>query len=525
MRAPVRTPRTAAPWLATGVAGTGILVVLALRADLDVPDASGGLVALDLAVGLAFIVAGWIASGARVERWLVMGVGIAWLIGSIAPSTRAVHQAVLAVALVTFPSGRLRGSVSLPAFIAAAVVVAFGAVPQLGVAFLFAVLAGSAFVTGRSQRAGSMYAAIAAAAVSAAIALSWWSHRFDLGALDPTLALVVYESVFLSVAVAFPSAMRAVARARGKLADEVVADLGLGGLDGLAVALRAALGDVGLHVYRWDDLRSSYVDDGGRPAEPGRDDRRWLTVDGLDGPIAAVALRSGKLDDPPVAAAVESAVRLAVTNLRLRDEVHERVVELEASRARILAAADRIRQGVASELRDEVEVSLELAESEVGSITVQDRDAEAALEIVVQELDATHRVLADLIMGVPPADLGDGRLGNALAELVKRCPIPVTVAVADGARGTPATEAVLYYVVSEALANALKHADATGISIDVRRVRGELVASVADDGLGGADPSGSGLQGLADRVASARGRLRVESPPGAGTTVVATIPV
>jgi signal transduction histidine kinase len=507
------------------VAGTGILVVLALRADLDVPDASGGLVALDLAVGLAFIVAGWIASGPRVERWLVMGVGIAWLIGSIAPSTGAVHQAVLAVALVTFPSGRLRGSVSLLAFIAAAVVVAFGVVPQLGVAFLFAVLAGSAFVTGRSQRAGSMYAAIAAAAVSAAIALSWWSHRFDLGALDPTLALVVYESVFLSVAVAFPSAMRAVARARGRLADEVVADLGLGGLDGLAVALRVALGDAALHVYRWDGVRSSYVDDGGRPAEPGRDDRRWLTVDGLDGPIAAVAHQSGKLDDAPTAAAVESAIRLAVTNLRLRDELHERVVELEASRARILAAADRIRQGVASELRDEVEMSLELARSEVGSITVQDRDAEAALEIVVQELDATHRVLADLIMGVPPADLGDGRLGNALAELVKRCPIPVTVAVADGARGTPATEAVLYYVVSEALANALKHADATGISIDVRRERGELVASVADDGLGGADPSGSGLQGLADRVASARGRLRVESPPGAGTTVVATIPV
>jgi signal transduction histidine kinase len=506
------------------VAGTAILVALALRADLEVPDASVGLVALDLLVGLAFVVAGWVASGAFVERWLVMGVGVAWLIGSIAPSTGSVHQAVLAVALVTFPSGRFRGSVSLLTA-AAAFVVAFGVVPQLGVASLFAVVAGSAFVTARPQRTETMYAAIAALAVSAAITLSWWSHRFDLGALDPTLALVVYEGVLLSVAVAFPSATRAVARARGRLADEVVADLGPGGLDGLAVALRAALADPGLRVYRWDGRGSSYVDEGGRPAEPGRDDRRWLTVDGSDGPIAAVAHRAGTLDDAPTAAAVESAVRLAMTNLQLRDELHARVLELEASRTRILAAADRTRRSAASELRDEVEVSLERARSEVGSITVQDRDAEAALGVVVKELDATHRVLADLIMGVPPADLGDGRLGNALAGLVERCPVPASMAVADDARGAPSTEAALYYVVSEALANAIKHAGASSIAIDVRREDGELVASVADDGRGGADPSGSGLQGLADRVESAGGRLRVDSQPGAGTTVVATVPV
>jgi signal transduction histidine kinase len=97
------------------------------------------------------------------------------------------------------------------------------------------------------------------------------------------------------------------------------------------------------------------------------------------------------------------------------------------------------------------------------------------------------------------------------------------VVVADDAAGGQETETALFYVCCEALANAVKHAHATRVAITVERLDGEIVATVSDDGCGGADPSGSGLQGLADRLAARNGRLRVDSPPGAGTTVTAMI--
>ena len=91
------------------------------------------------------------------------------------------------------------------------------------------------------------------------------------------------------------------------------------------------------------------------------------------------------------------------------------------------------------------------------------------------------------------------------------------------ATADPERETALFYVCSEALANAIKHAGATRISIDLRRNRGDLVITIVDDGIGGAQVSGSGLRGLADRLAAFGGRLRVDSPPGAGATLRATI--
>jgi signal transduction histidine kinase len=108
--------------------------------------------------------------------------------------------------------------------------------------------------------------------------------------------------------------------------------------------------------------------------------------------------------------------------------------------------------------------------------------------------------------------------------VAKRSPVPVSVTVDADAAGDADTETAFFYVCSEALANAVKHADANRIDITVRRVNSAIMATVSDDGRGGANPSGSGLLGLADRLAARRGRLRVDSPPGAGTTVTATLP-
>jgi signal transduction histidine kinase len=508
---------------AGGVVAMGVLVALAVRADSQAPSASPWLTAMDVAAGLAFAAAGLAASGPVPERVLVAAVGPAWLAGSFLVGARSLHQAVLAVALVAFPAGRVRGVASW-LLVALAGLTGLGLLAQLGVAALFAAIAVAALASSRAHP-GAWYPAAAAVAVAAVLGSLWASAQLPTGGFDPTLALLGYELVLLMVAVAFPFGAAAVIRARAKVADRLLSDEQLPALDGLAAVLGGALGDRDLRVYRWSGPDAAFVDGHGRRVARGTE-RQWLTVTGSDGPIAAVAHRSPALDDGPTAAAVASAVRLAVTHLRLREEQRDRVRELEDSRARIVAAADRQRERAAAELRTAVDAPLRIARSELHAVrpSIRDPEAAASLDVVIQELEAATREIDDLVAGIPPADLGGGRLRQALDVLAGASPVPVTVAVADDAAGDQEAETALFYVCCESLANAVKHAQATAVAIGVRRLEDRLVATVSDDGRGGADPAGSGLQGLADRLATCNGRLRVDSPPGAGTTVTATVP-
>src|SRR5918993_4983682 len=120
--------------------------------------------------------------------------------------------------------------------------------------------------------------------------------------------------------------------------------------------------------------------------------------------------------------------------------------------------------------------------------------------------------------------LSEAGLGPALAALAERSPIPVTVTAAPSGRLPPQVEETAYYVASEALTNAAKHADAATITINSRQHNGRLRVEVGDDGVGGADPNGSGLRGLADRVAALDGRFHVHSPLGQGTHITAELP-
>jgi signal transduction histidine kinase len=213
---------------------------------------------------------------------------------------------------------------------------------------------------------------------------------------------------------------------------------------------------------------------------------------------------------------------LAVTNLRLQDEQLSRLRELEAARARIVAAADRQREEVADELGHEVAALLSDAQTELAEIRVGGAGTEPALDIVEAELATAIAEISDLVAGIPPAPLGEGKLREALQLLAARG--PAEVVISDDAAGDADAETALFYVCSEALANGAKHAGASRIKIGVRRYGDVLEARITDDGRGGADASGSGLTGLSDRLAVLGGRLRVESPPGAGTTVTATVP-
>ena len=140
------------------------------------------------------------------------------------------------------------------------------------------------------------------------------------------------------------------------------------------------------------------------------------------------------------------------------------------------------------------------------------------------ELAGALAELRELARGIYPVLLTDAGLGPALTALAERSSIPAVVEFAPAGRLPEPVEQAGYFVASEALANAAKHSVARKVVIDVRQAGGMLVLDVVDDGVGGADPDGAGLRGLADRVAAAGGRLRLTSPAGDGTRLTAELP-
>jgi signal transduction histidine kinase len=203
--------------------------------------------------------------------------------------------------------------------------------------------------------------------------------------------------------------------------------------------------------------------------------------------------------------------------------------ELEASRARIVAAGDEARRKLERNLHDGAQqrlVSLSLSLRLVqGQLRRDPAAAEQQLERSREELAEALEELRELARGIHPAVLTDRGLEAALEALAARSPLPVEI---DGPRCElpPSVEAAAYYVVSEALANVTKYAQASLVKVSVDRRDGFAMVEVVDDGVGGADPSrGSGLRGLSDRLASLSGKLAVDSPPGAGTRVRAEIPL
>jgi signal transduction histidine kinase len=155
-----------------------------------------------------------------------------------------------------------------------------------------------------------------------------------------------------------------------------------------------------------------------------------------------------------------------------------------------------------------------------------EKDPTAAAEILdeaSEQLNQGLEQLRELARGIHPALLTDRGLKAALAALSSRAPFPVGLDIVDERFSQPVAVAV-YYLVSEALTNAAKYADATAVSVTVRRTESGLETEISDDGRGGADPkAGSGLRGLADRVEALGGRLRIDSPPGGGTRIRAEL--
>ena len=202
--------------------------------------------------------------------------------------------------------------------------------------------------------------------------------------------------------------------------------------------------------------------------------------------------------------------------------------ELRRSRARLLEASDVERRRLERNLHDGAQqrlVSLSLALRLAQARVADDPEgADRLLGQASEELSQALEELRELARGIHPAVLSDRGLGPALEALAARSPLVIDMTLVEERLPEP-VEAAAYYVVSEALANVAKYAEASSVAVSIARVNGRAVVEIADDGIGGADPTrGSGLRGLVDRVEALDGGLEVESPPGAGTRIRAVIP-
>jgi signal transduction histidine kinase len=294
-------------------------------------------------------------------------------------------------------------------------------------------------------------------------------------------------------------------------------------------AIARALGDPKARLGFWLPEQRRYVDFDGQVMEPPAEDEGQAVqlLESGGTPLAVLVYDPALLEDRTMVDAVGSAARLSLDNARLHAQLRAQLAEVRASRARIVEASDAERRKIERDLHDGaqqrllgIRLALRLARSEV--------DDTAMMQALIDDADAEVAAAVDelrrLARGIHPAVLEEAGLEPALCDLARRCPIPVTVtALAD--RLPAPVEAAAYFVVSEALANVIKHAHAATAAVDVARDDGRLIVEISDDGVGGANTTrGTGLRNMQDRVEALAGVLSVHSDHGRGTQIRAVIP-
>jgi signal transduction histidine kinase len=246
-----------------------------------------------------------------------------------------------------------------------------------------------------------------------------------------------------------------------------------------------------------------------------------LTFAGVVGLFVAPWLTSG-------VRALDIRAARALLGPSRADELEHRVEQLTETRAGVVDAADAERRRLERDLHDGTQQRLVSLAINLGMARAQAdtaEDAKLAIAEAHEEAKAALAELRDLIRGLHPAVLEDRGLDAALSGIAARMPIPVRLTVDLPRRPAPVIEAVAYFVVSEGLANIVKHSQATEAAIFVQRAGDRLHVIVTDDGVGGADPAhGTGLSGLARRAASVDGTFEIDSPHGGPTLLTVDLP-
>jgi signal transduction histidine kinase len=288
-----------------------------------------------------------------------------------------------------------------------------------------------------------------------------------------------------------------------------------------------AVGDPRLELFFWLPEARLHVDAAGRAVDELPAAGRAVTpVRRGTLELASVVHDPALAEHPVLLESLISAAGLAIEIARLRVEVRRQLAQVEASRARIVAVGYEERRRLERDLHDGAQqrlVSIGLALRDVQRRLPPGSAPAMALDTTVAELAAAIEELRELARGVRPASLDDG-LAPALRELAARSSLRARVEATDE-RFPDRLETAAYFVASEALTNAAKHARASEVAVSAVQRNGSLVVRVRDDGIGGAQPTaGSGLMGMTDRVAALGGTVSVDSPRGRGTIVTAELP-
>ena len=302
---------------------------------------------------------------------------------------------------------------------------------------------------------------------------------------------------------------------------------------GLAALLAATVGDPSLRI-RYAGDSGQWVDEQGRCSPAPTADpttHRAVTVLERDGTAYAALMHRDDVNAELISG-VATAAGMAIENERLHTQVQAQLAEVERSRARIVAAGDDERRRVERNLHDGAQqrlVTLSLALSRAGrQVAAGDPAAGRTMAAASKELRQAISELRDLARGIHPAVLTEAGLAAAVRSAGGRCSIPVTVDIPDD-RFPETLETTAFYVISEALTNVVKHSGATVATVRATVRASRLTIEVIDNGCGIAGINGtvdgSGLSGMRDRVATARGDLQIAGYPGGGTTVRVALPL
>jgi signal transduction histidine kinase len=384
--------------------------------------------------------------------------------------------------------------------------------------------------TSRTRRA---YAPVWLSAVVLAIGTTWGVAE-QFGSLSKTTqeALSWISDIGqFAVPLAFLVRLLQLRLATGGVGELVIEIGHMSTLGRLRDLLSRTLKDPSLELAFWFPALGRYVDSDGRPVSlPEQGARNVVTkVERTGHPLAAIIHDPALADERELMEAALAAVQLGLDNERLQAEVRAQLEDVRASRARIVEATDAERRRVERNLHDGAQqrlvsllLFLRLARKRVRPDG--DPHLEAMLTQACEELGCAISELRELGHGIHPVILTDEGLPGAIPWLAERSATPVDMRVIPR-RFPPLLEATAYFVVAEALTNIAKYAHASKSTVTVDHTGGALIIEVADDGAGGADPSrGSGLTGLADRIAAVRGRLHIESPRGSGTRIRVELP-
>ncbi len=298
----------------------------------------------------------------------------------------------------------------------------------------------------------------------------------------------------------------------------------------LADALARTLGDPSLRILFRDAGDDRYLDaDGATVEAPAPESGRALSEIRIDRRhVGALEYDAELVDDPQMVRKAGDIVALAVDRERLTAELRAAELALRRSRARVVDATDRERRRIATDLHDGIQARLVLLAVDAQRLagTLQGSTREQAITLR-KEIDRTAADLRALVRGVmPSARIERGRVA-AGEDLTDRLPMPVVldVDVPDGSVEGP-IESVAYFVVAEAVSNAVKHSGARRATVRLRRGEDALLVEISDDGAGDATltGTGSGLRSLADRVDAVGGIFRIDSAPGTGTRLRVELP-